>query len=255
MWSNPCPKCRGTGRFTSWAGRDVGPCHTCKGKGVLEFATSPEQRAKARASTSARKARVAADATEAFAAEHPDQWAWITKKHSDGFGFAISLREGIAKYGSLTDGQMAAVDRLIAKDAERTQARAERAVQQDAVDLSGIIKTFATAHGNGLKAPILRTNGMTLSLAKPHSANAGWVYAKRGDTYLGKISPEGKWRPVREATTADEVALVAIAADPLQAALAYAKETKACACCGILLTDPVSVARGIGPICKDKWGM
>ena len=110
------------------------------------------------------------------------------------------------------------------------------------------------AKANGLKAPILRTNGLTLSLRQAVQPERWLVYAKRGDTYLGKISPEGAWRPVYAATKADEDSPGGDPANPLEAALAYARETKACACCGILLTDPVSVARGIGPICAEKWG-
>ena len=27
-----------------------------------------------------------------------------------------------------------------------------------------------------------------------------------------------------------------------------------CGCCGIMLTNPESIRRGIGPICAGKWG-
>jgi histidine ammonia-lyase len=38
-----------------------------------------------------------------------------------------------------------------------------------------------------------------------------------------------------------------------EAAAAYGKATGTCSCCGRELTDPVSIANGIGPICADKW--
>lgn len=36
-------------------------------------------------------------------------------------------------------------------------------------------------------------------------------------------------------------------------AAAYGHETGACMCCGRTLTNPESIALGIGPICRDKW--
>ncbi|OEJ20902.1 DUF6011 domain-containing protein [Streptomyces subrutilus] len=38
-----------------------------------------------------------------------------------------------------------------------------------------------------------------------------------------------------------------------EAAEAYGKEHGLCAACGRLLTDPVSVARGIGPVCLKHF--
>jgi hypothetical protein len=46
-----------------------------------------------------------------------------------------------------------------------------------------------------------------------------------------------------------------IAADPAKEARLYGLRTKRCACCGIELTDPKSIERGIGPICAEKWGL
>ena len=34
-FEEPCPKCRGRGRFISWGGRDLGACFNCKGAGKL----------------------------------------------------------------------------------------------------------------------------------------------------------------------------------------------------------------------------
>lgn len=36
-------------------------------------------------------------------------------------------------------------------------------------------------------------------------------------------------------------------------AAAYGHETGNCMCCGRTLTNPASIALGIGPICRDKW--
>lgn len=110
-----CPKCRGTGTFYSYTGRPVGPCHKCKGKGKLQFKTSPDARGKARASAQKRKARSQAENVEAFKAEFPAEAQWIIS-HSDGNTFADSLRQSVEKYGRLTEKQLAAVRKGMARD-------------------------------------------------------------------------------------------------------------------------------------------
>jgi Family of unknown function (DUF6011) len=49
-------------------------------------------------------------------------------------------------------------------------------------------------------------------------------------------------------------ALAAIEVDPMRALEDHGQRTGRCGCCGRLLTDPVSVARGIGPICLETGG-
>jgi len=46
-----------------------------------------------------------------------------------------------------------------------------------------------------------------------------------------------------------------VAADPLAAAIAHGKETGQCSCCGKTLTKQESIDLGIGPICRQKWGL
>lgn len=50
------------------------------------------------------------------------------------------------------------------------------------------------------------------------------------------------------------VLLTRIAEDPKAAAMLYAEHTGHCSKCGILLTDPKSVAAKIGPDCAKAWG-
>ena len=52
--------------------------------------------------------------------------------------------------------------------------------------------------------------------------------------------------------TAEE--LLAIDEDPVGKAREHGRLTGQCSICGRRLTDPVSVERGIGPICIDRWG-
>src|SRR5262245_51692353 len=53
----PCPKCRGTGRFVGYTGRLLGPCFACKGAGKKTFANTAPVRAANRQKAADRKAR------------------------------------------------------------------------------------------------------------------------------------------------------------------------------------------------------
>lgn len=260
-WSNPCPKCQGRGKFLSnVTGRVVGDCFTCKGKGVLEFKTAPSTREKARVNYAERKERTAAGNTEAFAAGHPVEWKWIGEASARGFEFATSMRDAVAKFGSLTDKQLAAVQRCVERDQQRqaswAQERAQKAEMAAGLDLSKISELFANVRSNGAKKATLHFNGLQLSLAKEHSQNPGAVYAKRTSdgAYLGKLLG-GAFKPTREATQDDLDRLQKANADPLGEAVRYGTDTDRCACCNAQLTDPVSKARKIGPICASKWGL
>src|SRR6187455_3511850 len=72
-----CTKCRGTGKFISYAGRIIGNCFSCKGKGKNVFKTSPDVRAKARNSAAERKERIQLQGIEAFKADHQAAYEWL----------------------------------------------------------------------------------------------------------------------------------------------------------------------------------
>jgi hypothetical protein len=44
-------------------------------------------------------------------------------------------------------------------------------------------------------------------------------------------------------------------ADPLKAAVSFGLRTNSCSVCGKHLDDPVSVERGIGPVCAERFGL
>lgn len=252
-WEN-CRKCRGTGKFYSYRGAALGPCFECKGRGGRAFKTDAETRQAARETATARKERAAAEALEAFGADHPAVLAWMTER-APRFAFAASLLDGVRKYGGLTEKQLATAHRLMAADAERGQAQeARRAARTTELDVSGLDEVFAVARGKGAIKAALRTGTITFSLAKATSKNAGAIYAKRpSGEYLGKITG-GRFIPSMECTPADKEAVVEAARDPKGAALRYAAETDRCSVCGKVLTDPVSKANRIGPICADNFG-
>ena len=247
-----CKKCRGSGRFySSVTGRTVGNCFTCSGSGKQTFKQPAAKRAQARQSAANRKAAVA----QGWAEENPVAAHWLAAATSN---FAASLREGLARYGSLTENQTLAVLKCVAQDEERAAAKAleaarvvtEAPVVAQADALTGALQNALAA---GLKRPKLRFSCFVASLAPATGKNPGAVYLKSGDEYLGKVK-EGRLQ-VAYGVAADTAAQLRDAlVDPLAGAVAYGRETGSCSCCGRELTDPVSIAAGIGPICAGRFG-
>jgi hypothetical protein len=249
-FSEPCPKCRGTGRFTGWSGRVLGQCFVCKGAGKRTFKTAPEKRQQAKVAAVARKERTEAEALETFKAEYADVWQWM---EGNSFEFAVSLRQSLQKFGSLTENQINAARNAIAKRDAAREAANERKANAPEINMDKIEAAFATARANGLKKIKVRFVGLSFSPAKAESANAGALYVKEGSEYLGKIMG-GRFMASRDCGAERAAKVVEIARDPKAAAIAHGKLTGSCSCCGRELTDPVSVEAGIGPICATKFG-
>lgn len=252
LYEEPCPKCKGSGKFFSWGGQAIGPCFHCKGKGKMKFRQPKEVRERRKQAIADRKEKARASAAATYAEQHPDVMTWIAG-HKDGFSFADAMAEAIAKYGALTAGQEAAVKKCIAKDAERAAAIKDAVANAPEVKIEKIEQAFASASASGLKWPKLRLADFTFSLAGAASKNAGSIYVKAGEEYLGRIT-DGKLVRSLKCSAAQVSAIEAVCADPEKAAVAYGVMTGACSCCGRELTDPDSVARGIGPICASKYG-
>ena len=177
-YAEPCSKCRGTGR-TRW-----GACFRCKGQGKRTFETSPESRA----ASIQRKIDREQDLLKAFEEAHSAVHAWL-KTNADHNGFAGSLWSSLHRFGSLTDGQRGAVERIIARNAEQTAEVAKRAEQAPTVDTAGIDRlkaafdhaiafTRAKGKGRSLRNPKITLGGVTISPAKEGSANFGALYVK-----------------------------------------------------------------------------
>lgn len=251
-----CPSCRGRGRFISYAGRDCGPCFKCKGKGKQTFKTSPETRATARAKATERKVNKAEAALEAFKAEHPAEFAWMLANPT--FEFASSMLTAIQTYGGLTAGQLAAVQRCVAREVAKVTERAAReaaAPTVEGVDLlkAAFDKAVAYSAEKGLKlSPRITVAGITISPAKAASKNAGALYVKSGDDYLGKIAG-GKFHATQECSDEVQAKVLAFVANPAEAAKVYGQTTGTCCVCNATLISKWK-HRGIGPICADKFG-
>lgn len=146
---------------------------------------------------------------------------------------------------------------ILAGNSEKQQLWALK-VAQDALDAENpmpaavgqflpLVAAVSRMQAKAKARVILRFDGATVK-AVTKGPNEGSVYVFCGDTYMGKITPEGIYKGDARA----KGALEAAAADPLQAAVAYGRQTGACSCCGRELTDPVSIFGGIGPICLAK---
>lgn len=165
--------------------------------------------------------------------------------------FAASLVSQWFRKGDLSTSQWAAGERMLNKlkaNAERRDAMSTK------VDVTRIEDLLGTALRNGMRRPVFRAKGLTISLAGPQSRNAGAIYVKADGEYQGKIM-DGNFIPSRECAADTSASLLAIAADPRGSAIDYGRETGICACCGRTLTNKASIDLGIGPICLERWGL
>lgn len=256
-----CRKCGGSGQFRGYSGRSFGQCFACKGAGGKTFKTSPAERQANRVKAQDRKDAREVEAWNAFVAQQPAVAAWIEAKR-DSFDFAAKMRDAVIRFGDLTNGQLAACQRMLDRDNERKAERAAREAAAPAADTAGVDRLKAAfdtaiakaqAKGRGLKMPRITIGGIVISPAKATSENAGALYVKEAGQYLGKIKG-GRFFSVRECSPEQEKRVLAFVADPMAAAEAYGKETGKCCICNAELTNKVSIERGIGPICATKFG-
>lgn len=87
-------------------------------------------------------------------------------------------------------------------------------------------------------------------------ANKDHLYIKDAkiDTYLGKITPTGIIKFGRDTDANQKDMLEAMLWIELPELLStHGRETGICSCCGRTLTNPESIAAGIGPICASGW--
>lgn len=256
-FSEPCAKCGGSGKFRGYSGQLIGQCFACKGAGNKVFKASSADRAKARAGVANRKAKVSAEGFLEWQNANPVLWQWLDVASKRGSRFAASLIAGVIKFGDLSEGQRAAVEKIIAEDAAKADHRAKAEASAPEVSIARIEQAFAAAAASGKKRLKLKLmagpEAFVFSPAPQHGKNAGAIYVKSGSDYLGKVAG-GKFIAAFACDEVRKDLIVEACADPEQAAIAYGKQFGSCACCGRELSDPVSVERGIGPICAGKWG-
>lgn len=248
------------GSFVSYSGRIVGKCFACKGLGYKEFKSSPESRAASKEMRDTKKTRNEAENLAFFGEKYPEIMAWILATQS--FEFAVSMLANVKRTGELTEGQIAACERCIERNKTRKVEALAKIESAPIVLVDKLMEAFESAKANKAKRPILRFESFQASLAPSTGVNAGAIYIKsNSDVYLGKIQ-NGKFFARNECSEEQTRDVTNAMRDPVNAAIAYGKKNRGtedspeyfCACCGIQLTNPESIARGIGPICADKFG-
>lgn len=126
-------------------------------------------------------------------------------------------------------------------------------------EMEALFTPFRAAIARGMKRIKMRFEGIALSPNRDLSAL--WVTSltesEDGDygpkpKYLGKVTLSGP-----DSRLSDEVkaAIFEVAKDPLTAAIRHGRETGECSCCGRELTNKESIRLGIGPICREKFGL
>jgi hypothetical protein len=248
VFTEPCRKCGGSGNFHSYSGRVVGACFTCKGTGTMTFKTSREARKASREGAAARKAKDVAS----WAAEHQAAYDWLLARRETS-AFAVSVLEGLKKFGAPTDNQLAAIERSLAKEHAAKEQAAERQAAAPEVSTLKIEEAFAVAREKGIKRPVLRLDTFKFKPAGSASRNPGAIYVTEDGDYLGKIA-DGKFLCASAATPEQVARIQAAAADPEAAAIAYGRRTGNCCICARTLTKGESIDRGIGPICAERFG-
>ena len=256
MFESKCPvqQCY-NGSWVAYTGRVVGPCRKCHGTGILRTKTNPEVLKKNREDSKAKKVLAAKENIKAavkFLADNPALDAWFLKKVPS-FDFAKSLYDSLIKYGSLTENQLATVEKMIAKDSKWEADRNEASHVAD-LDMTGLVEIFANASQH-LKSPRLHIDDLVFTKAPSTGKNAGYLYAKFQDEYAGKISPDGSFMKAWGCSEETVNKIKAISKDPMAAAQAHGHDTGNCSACGRLLTNELSVQIGIGPICRGRWGI
>lgn len=268
VFKEPCRKCNGTGSYGRFTSLGHSQCTQCKGRGFQEYRTSPEHRAKQREKDAEAKARrmerdrlAAIEAAGAWLKERPAVRDWLNEKSAAGNAFAQSLSDSVLKWGRLTEGQERAVLRSLAEEAQKAE-QAERAKALDAaadahvapvINVDRVREAFAKAMSTGLQRPRLMLDEFVFKPAASTGRNPGAIYVTKQGEYLGKVLG-GAFHRVRACDDLTELAVVHAAADPAGAAVRYGRLFGKCSVCNRDLVDPVSVERGIGPICAERYG-
>ena len=212
---------------------------------------------------------------------------FIQQKSAEGYGpafnwiannpqnnFAKSLNDQLTRNSFLSDKQLSA--------AMRNTATIKIDTRKD--NFQKLFEAFEMARKTGkerlekkeaevgrsltMKNPIFRagvvgdTHGIRLTMAGPNARpeNRGCLYVTEDApyedrAYLGKIMPDGGFKPSRDATDLQRQAVDLVADDPWKAAIEYGRAMGRCSMCGRTLTADKSIEDGIGPVCKKNWGL
>jgi hypothetical protein len=171
------------------------------------------------------KAASAPGASEAtpFEKEHPRVVTWL-KRYPGNFEFYLSVRAQYERNGTLSEKQVAAIYRAIARDEERVGV-AVTPLPSSIVIPPPAPRIFTLAIGEVLlvKKFAAKRIAAEAGLARPHfTMEVVEVSAETAKAYKVKLKM-------------------------------VAQRCSHCGICGLKLTDPRSVIAGIGPICADIY--
>ena len=163
-----------------------------------------------------------------------------------------------AKFNRLSDKQYAWAHKL-AVDYINRQTESQQEANNEGAQFAKLFEVFKAAKSRGLKRLTMRFSGIRVKPSR--DLGSLWILSDteteignygEQPKYLGKVTPNRL-----DSRLADDVKAVLLeaAADPLTAAIRYGRETGSCSCCGRDLTNAESIRLGIGPICREKFGL
>ena len=258
-----CTACNGTGVWQKTYLSTIhgyktykNKCFKCQGKGG--FKTCPEARAKAKKARVAKKEKMQKENFKFFNDAHPDELEYIvmtkfklensTSSYKD---FLQSLMDTIYKYGELSEKQLAAVQKGMAK-AKEWEAKKNKPKAK--IDLSAIREKLEKGKEK-LKKPVIRAGDtFKFTFAPEDGKNAGFIYIRHHNNYIGKIAENGDFFPYK-ATKEQITYLKEFAKDPIKELRTYGMTTGSCGLCGRSLSVKESVKRGYGPICAENYNL
>ena len=123
---------------------------------------------------------------------------------------------------------------------------------------AGIVNAIKCAQDRGIKRITMRFSDFIVKPSKYEGKMYIFSHDKEvnqwgtlSNIYLGWIT--------LDQTSLGEIALIKAvqdaATDPYSAAKLYGQNTGSCSCCGRELTNSLSIELGIGPVCREKFGL
>jgi hypothetical protein len=168
-------------------------------------------------------------------------WLLQNKAQND---FAASLFDSLNQWGGLTENQIGAIRKNLARVNNKPVA----------VESAKLEEFFAHARESGLKWPRVTLHNVKVTMAGPNSRNPGSLYVKRDEEYLGKIT-SGVFYKIPECSSEEAEEIAELLADPEAVMKEYGLKTGCCCMCSRELTNPISIEYGMGPICRGRFGM
>lgn len=192
------------------------------------------------------------------------EW-FVNEVYKGDFGFMIDMAHALNRYGSLTPGQAKGVLNVMVNEFQRHLDKREQqppTKPQNFIQLPNGYYTVSRPDGSHVTfrlkadthngAPVQKVGVLVGSDNVGDYANfanistQGVSYWRNAYAYgRGALTVQDSWKEALEA-------LLTGALDAQQAGEMYAQRSGKCYVCGRLLTDPVSIELGIGPVCRAK---